>query len=50
MRVLFGGPHVGICMFAFADGGVRPVRSSIDEYTLGLLSHRSDGQVIMADY
>jgi hypothetical protein len=49
-RVLFGGPHVGICQFAFADGSVRPVRTSIDEYTLGLLSHRSDGQVIPGDY
>jgi len=49
-RRVFGGPHVGICMFAFADGGVRPVRSSIDEYALGLLSHRSDGQAPPSDY
>jgi prepilin-type N-terminal cleavage/methylation domain-containing protein len=49
-RVVFGGPHVGICMFAFADGSVRPVRSSIDEMTLGMLSHRSDGLTIPSDY
>jgi hypothetical protein len=49
-RVLFGGPHIGACMFVFADGGVRPVRTTIDEYTLGLLSHRSDGQVQPLDY
>jgi hypothetical protein len=49
-RILFGGPHIGICQFAFADGSVRPVRTSIDEYTLGLLSHRSDGQVVAVDY
>jgi hypothetical protein len=47
---LFGGPHPGICLFAFADGGVRPVRTSIDEYALGLLSHRSDGQPAPSDY
>lgn len=50
MRVLFGGPHVGICMFAFADGSVRPVRNSVSEFTLGLLSHRSDGLPVPADY
>jgi prepilin-type N-terminal cleavage/methylation domain-containing protein len=49
-RVLFGGPHPGICLFAFADGGVRPVRTSISEYALGLLSHRSDGQPAPSDY
>jgi hypothetical protein len=49
-RVIFGGPHVGICQFAFADGSVRPVRNSIDEITLGLLSHRADGLPAPADY
>src|SRR5262245_17302799 len=49
-RLVFGGPHVGICMFAFADGGVRPVRTSIDEVTLGLLSHRADGLPQPSDY
>jgi prepilin-type N-terminal cleavage/methylation domain-containing protein/prepilin-type processing-associated H-X9-DG protein len=49
-RLVFGGPHPGLCQFAFADGGVRPVRASIDEFTLGLLSHRSDGLPAPADY
>jgi prepilin-type N-terminal cleavage/methylation domain-containing protein len=49
-RLLFGGPHIGICQFAFADGGVRPVRTSVNEYTLGLLAHRNDGQVTPSDY
>lgn len=49
-RVLFGSAHVGICMFAFVDGGVRPVRKSLDEYSLGLLSSRNDGQVAPTDY
>src|SRR5438552_3341790 len=48
-RLLFGGPHPGVCMFVFADGGVRPVRNTIDEYALGLLSHRADGQPAPAD-
>ncbi|AMV27662.1 putative major pilin subunit [Gemmata sp. SH-PL17] len=49
-RLIFGGPHIGICQFAFVDGGVRSVRSGIDELTLGLLSHRSDGQPVPTDY
>ena len=49
-RVVFGGRHPGICMFAFADGSVRPVRTSVDEFTLGLLSHRHDGLPVPADY
>jgi hypothetical protein len=42
----FGGRHPGICHFVFCDGGVRPIRVSVSETTLGLLSARSDGQVI----
>jgi prepilin-type N-terminal cleavage/methylation domain-containing protein/prepilin-type processing-associated H-X9-DG protein len=49
-RVTFGGPHPGVCQFAFADGSVHPVRNSIDEITLGLLSHRSDGLPVPSDY
>lgn len=49
-RVVFGGPHVGICQFAFADGSVRPVRTSVDERTLGLLAHRDDGLPTPSDY
>lgn len=50
VRNVFGGPHPGVCMFVFADGGVRPVRNTIDEYALGLLSHKSDGQPAPTDY
>ncbi|QJW94997.1 DUF1559 family PulG-like putative transporter [Frigoriglobus tundricola] len=50
MSIAFGGSHVGICQFAFADGSVRPVRSAIDELTLGLLSDRSDGLPVPSDY
>jgi prepilin-type N-terminal cleavage/methylation domain-containing protein len=49
-RLLFGGPHIGICQFAFADGSVRPVRTSISESVLGQLAHRSDGLVPPSDY
>jgi prepilin-type processing-associated H-X9-DG protein len=50
LRLAFGGPHPGICQFAFADGSVRPVSNSIDEFTLGLLSQRNDGLPISGDY
>ncbi len=49
-RLLFGGPHVGVCQFAFCDGGVRPVNTSVSEYVLGLLAHRRDGQPVPAEY
>jgi len=49
-RVTFGGPHVGVCQFVFADGSVHPVTTAIDENTLGLLSHRDDGQPAPTDY
>ena len=49
-RLLFGGLHPAQCLFAFADGAVRPVRNSADEFTLGLLAHRSDGLPAPADY
>ena len=49
-RLLFGGPHPGVCMFVFADGGVRSVRNMIDENALGLLSHRADGLPAPGDY
>lgn len=49
-RLLFGGPHTGICLFVFADGAVHPVRTSIDENVLGLLSHRADGLPSPSDY
>jgi prepilin-type processing-associated H-X9-DG protein len=49
-RQVFGGPHPGLCRFAFVDGSVRAVPNTIDEFTLGLLSHRSDGLPAAADY
>jgi prepilin-type processing-associated H-X9-DG protein len=50
LRVVFGGPHPGICMFAFVDGSVRTVRNSVSEFTLGLLAQRNDGLPIPDDY
>ena len=36
----------GVVQFAFGDGSVRGLRTSIAGSTLGLLAGRSDGQVI----
>jgi prepilin-type N-terminal cleavage/methylation domain-containing protein len=49
-RLLFGSAHPGLCQFGFADGSIRPVRTSIDEFTLGLLVHRHDGLPLPGDY
>jgi prepilin-type N-terminal cleavage/methylation domain-containing protein len=48
----FGGPHAGgaICMFAFGDASVHPVKSTIDADMLGRLACRADGLVTPADY
>lgn len=46
----FGGPHSGVCMFAFVDGSVKPVKTSADLQTLTYLVTRNDGQVITGDY
>ena len=46
----FGGAHQSIVMFAFCDGAVRPLRTSIDTTNLRRLAHREDGQVITTDY
>ena len=46
----FGGWHPGVCMFAFADGHVAGVRTSIDGTNLGRLAVRNDGQTITTDY
>jgi prepilin-type processing-associated H-X9-DG protein len=43
---LFGSYHTGLCQFTFADGSVHALPVSISPVTLGLLAHRSDGQVI----
>jgi type II secretory pathway pseudopilin PulG len=42
----FGSWHPGIVQFAFCDGRVTAVRTSIPGTTLGLLAARNDGQVI----
>ena len=48
----FGGPHSGgaVCMFAFGDGSVHPVKSTVDLDTLTALAARNDGAVIAGDY
>ncbi|XZE44320.1 DUF1559 domain-containing protein [Pirellulaceae bacterium SH467] len=47
--VRWGSWHTGVCNFAFADGSVRSVSSSIDTDTLGMLSNRKDGQAHQYD-
>jgi hypothetical protein len=42
----FGSYHPGICQFVLGDGSVRQLPVTINPVTLGLLAHRSDGQVI----
>lgn len=50
LRVVFGSAHPGVVQFAFADGGVRQVRKSVSEFTLGQLAHRADGLPAPVDY
>ncbi len=47
---MFGGPHIGIVMFAFADGSVRQISVSIDVTNLGRLANRMDGRTITVEY
>ena len=42
----FGSWHTGIVQFAFTDGSVRGVRSTIDTTNLRRLAVRNDGEVI----
>jgi hypothetical protein len=42
----FGSWHSGVVQFAYGDGSVRGVRTSVPGSTLALLSARSDGQPI----
>ncbi len=46
----FGGPHPGICLFAFVDGHVTAISNSIDGVNLGRLANRQDGEVITVDH
>ena len=41
----FGSWHPGICQFAFADGSVHALSTSIDQKILGYLCVRNDGEV-----
>ena len=34
----FGGPHTGVCLFAFCDGSIKPVKLSVDIVTLTALA------------
>jgi prepilin-type N-terminal cleavage/methylation domain-containing protein len=42
----FGSWHTGVVQFAFGDGSIRGVRTSIPGSTLALLANKADGQVI----
>ena len=46
----FGSAHDGFVQFAFCDGSVRNIRTSIDTTTLRRLAIRNDGQPITGDY
>jgi prepilin-type N-terminal cleavage/methylation domain-containing protein len=47
---IFGGPHQGICMFAFCDGSVHPLNVNIDQTNLGRLAGRTNSQVITVPF
>ncbi|HYT92705.1 MAG TPA: DUF1559 domain-containing protein [Gemmataceae bacterium] len=49
-RDMFGGPHPGICLFAFADGSIHALAVGIDVTNLGRLAVRNDGQPITVPY
>jgi prepilin-type N-terminal cleavage/methylation domain-containing protein/prepilin-type processing-associated H-X9-DG protein len=46
----FGSWHPGVSQFAFADGSVKAIKTSIDEVNLARLAARNDGQVVNTDY
>jgi prepilin-type N-terminal cleavage/methylation domain-containing protein/prepilin-type processing-associated H-X9-DG protein len=47
---MFGGPHTGVCLFAFCDGHVAAIPVNIDTVNLGRLASRNDGLPITVDY
>jgi prepilin-type N-terminal cleavage/methylation domain-containing protein len=46
----FGGPHPGVVLFAFCDGSIRSLATSIDTANLRRLAIRNDGQTITVNY
>jgi type II secretory pathway pseudopilin PulG len=42
----FGGPHAGVCQFAFGDGRVTALRTELDTVVLSHLCNRRDGNLI----
>jgi prepilin-type N-terminal cleavage/methylation domain-containing protein len=44
----FGSWHSGICQFAFCDGSVKALRTTIDTTSLRRLAVRDDGEVVTA--
>jgi prepilin-type N-terminal cleavage/methylation domain-containing protein/prepilin-type processing-associated H-X9-DG protein len=45
----FGSFHPGVCQFAFCDGSVRAIKTTIDTANLRRLAVRNDGEVINSD-
>ena len=45
----FGSWHSGVVQFAFGDGRVQPIKTSIAGTVLGYLAQRDDGQVAVID-
>ena len=46
-KYTFGSWHAGgVCNFVFCDGSVRAITPAVEEYILGLLASRNDGQAI----
>lgn len=43
----FGSWHAGVCHFAFADGRVSAIRTSISTEVLARLCHRADGKQLL---
>ncbi len=42
----FGSDHIGMCQFAFTDGHVAAINTSVDINVLGKLAVRNDGQTV----